>query len=310
MTTPGSGSFIEGLKSFLVWVAGALAGITAILYACGYLVTRSHLAMLGLYGLVDFGVDHFLQEGAKFAITVAYMALRPLLSLVVLLGLVVLVVRVVGSALARRGAGGWLADVKGKLTALVSPESRRGLAYLLCLGALLTHATYAFDFFESPLTVANLLYADPAAARPGSLAALLLTGERSLLHGHFEGLLWGTVLAAVLMLAAWRTLGAGSSRTLQSLQMVPFGVTLALYMVTLPMDYGVLERSVHYGVVSFTSEPGAPPVGGNLYLLDKKSDGFVVWDKSTRRVVWVPASKIQRAELHAVEPLFSRGVKP
>lgn len=309
MTTPGSGSFIEGLKSFLVWVAGALAGITAILYTCGYLVTRSHLAMLGLYGLVDFGADHFLQEGAKFAITIAYMALRPLLSVVVLLGLVVLSARAIGLALGQRD-GGWLEGKMGKVSALVSPESRRKLAYLLCLGALLTHATYAFDFFESPLKVANLLYADPSVARPGSLDALVLAGERGRLHGHFEGLLWGTVLAGVLMLAAWRTLGAGSSRTLQSLQMLPFGVTLALYMVTLPMDYGVLERSVHYGAVSFTSEPGALPVGGNLYLLDKKSDGFVVWDKSTRRVIWVPASKIQRAELRAVEPLFTKGVKP
>jgi hypothetical protein len=309
MTTPEAGSFIEGLKSFLVWVAGALAGMTAILYTCGYLVTRSHLAMLGLYGLVDFDSDHFLQEGAKFAITVAYMALRPLLSIVVLLGLVLLLVRALGSVLAQRSAGGWLLGRVRAISTLVSPSSRRKLAYLLCLGALLTHATLAFDYFESPLHVTNLLYADPAVAKPGSLDALVLAGERSRLRGRFEGLLWGTVLAALLMLTAWRTMGAGS-RTLQSLQMMPFGVTLALYLVTLPMDYGVLERSVVYGVVSFTTEPGSLPVGGSLYLLDKKSDGFVVWDKSTRRVVWVPVSKILRAELRAVEPLFTKGVKP
>lgn len=308
MTTPPSGSFIEGLKSFLVWVAGALAGITAILYACGYLVTRSHLAMLGLYGLVDFGADHFLQEGAKFAITVAYVALRPLLSVVVLLGLVVLLVRAIGPVLAHRGAGGWLTGAMGKVSALVSPESRRKLAYFLCLGALLAHATVAYDNFENPLNVVNLLYADPAAAKPGSLNALILAGDRARLHGRFEGLLWSTLLAASLTVAAWRAVGAGRSHS--NLLMMPFGVTLGLYLVTLPMDYGVLERPVNYGAVSFTSDPGTLPQGDNFYLLDKKSDGFVVWNKTTRRVVWVPASKIQRVEVRAVEPLFAKGVKP
>ena len=308
MTTPLTGSFIEGLKSFLVWVAGALAGITAILYACGYLVTRSHLAMLGLYGLVDFGADHFLQEGAKFAVTIAYMALRPLLSVVVLLGLVVLLVRFVGSLLARPGAGSWGTGAIGNIAARVPPESRRRLAYLLCLGALLAHATVAYDYFENPLNVVNLLYADPASAKPGSLDALVLAGDRARLHGRFEGLLWSTLLAASLTVAAWRTVGAG--RRHGNLLMLPFAVTLGLYLVTLPMDYGVLERPVNYGAVSFTSDPGTLPQGDNLYLLDKKSDGFVVWNKTTRRVVWVPASKIQRAELRAVEPLFTKGVKP
>ncbi len=304
MATPLTGSFIEGLKSFLVWVAGALAGITALLYACGYLVTRSHLAMLGLYGLVDFGADHFLQEGAKFAVTIAYMALRPLLSVVVLLGLVALLARAAGSVLARQGNGGWRTGAFGKIAARAPPESRRWLAYLLCLGALLAHATVAYEYFENPLNVVNLLYADPAMAKPGSLDALVLAGERARLHGRFEGLLWGTLLAASLTVAAWRAVGAG--RPHSNLLMVPFGVTLGLYLVTLPMDYGVLERPVRYGAVIFTSDAGALPQGDNLYLLDKKSDGFVVWNKTTRRVIWVPASKIQRAELRAVEPLFSK----
>lgn len=300
-------SFVDGVKSFLVWVAGAVAGITAILYACGYLVTRSHLAMLGLYGLVDFGADHFLQEGAKFAITAAYAVLRPLLSVVALLGLFMLAANGVWLSLANRPLGGWLKRTQGKLASKVSPVSWRKLAYLIFLGALLMHASYAFEYFESPLNVVNLLYADPATAKSGGLGALILAGERAKLHGHFEGLLWGTVLAAALTLGAWRAVAHLVHRRLMCL---PFAVTLSLYVVTLPMDYGVLERPVNYGAVSFTSDPGILPQGDNFYLLDKKSDGFVVWNKTTRRVVWVPASKIQRVEVRAVEPLFTKGVKP
>ena len=46
-------SLLESFKSFLLWIGGTLAGITALLYTSGYLVTRSHLAMLGLYGLIE-----------------------------------------------------------------------------------------------------------------------------------------------------------------------------------------------------------------------------------------------------------------
>lgn len=304
MTQLETASFVDGVKSFLVWVAGAVAGITAILYACGYLVTRSHLAMLGLYGLVDFGADHFLQEGAKFAITAAYAVLRPLLSVVALLGLFMLAANGVWLSLANRPLGGWLKRTQGKLASKVSPVSWRKLAYLIFLGALLMHASYAFEYFESPLNVVNLLYADPATAKSGGLGALILAGERAKLHGHFEGLLWGTVLAAALTLGAWRAVAPLVHRRLMCL---PFAVTLSLYVVTLPMDYGVLERSVHYGAVSFAGEGGAVPDGLALYLLDRRSDGFVVWDKTRRRVIWVAASKVSRAELRAVEPLFAKG---
>src|SRR4030095_8888679 len=47
------------IKRFVLWLGGSLAGITALLYAAGYLVTRSHLHMLGLYGFVEFDNDYF-----------------------------------------------------------------------------------------------------------------------------------------------------------------------------------------------------------------------------------------------------------
>ena len=68
--TPEPIGIAKGLKGFLLWVGGSLAGITAVFYACGYLVTRAHMSMLGLYGFVTFDGDHFLQEGAKFLMAI------------------------------------------------------------------------------------------------------------------------------------------------------------------------------------------------------------------------------------------------
>jgi hypothetical protein len=305
MNVPEPIGVVGGIKSFLVWVAGALAGITAILYACGYLVTRSHLAMLGLYGLVEFGTDFYLQEGAKFVITTAYTVLRWMLPMVVVLGLLFFAANAVWSLLAGRAAGAWLRRCEAKMAAMVLPAQRRRLAYLVFLAALLLHAGIAFDYFESPLKVVNLLYADPANPKLSSLDALILAGNRDALHGRFEGLLLGSLLTALLTLAAWRVLVQATNR---GWRMLPFGVTLALYLVSLPMDYGVLERSVQYGVVSFAGDADVLPKGETVFLLDRKADGFVVWDRNNRRVLWLPSAKLQRAEIRAVEPLFSKGV--
>jgi len=68
----GLPNIADGVKGFLVWIGGSLAGISALLYASGYLVTRSHLHMLGLYGVVDFNNDYYLQEGSKFVAGVTY----------------------------------------------------------------------------------------------------------------------------------------------------------------------------------------------------------------------------------------------
>jgi len=235
-------SLLGGFKSFFLWIGGTLAGITALLYTSGYLVTRSHLAMLGLYGLVEYGNDHFLQEGAKFVITSAYMVLRPLLSIVAVLG------------------------------------------------------------------VADLLYADPS--HPASeIDTLIVNGDTAALHGRFEGLLWGTLLAGLLMFLAWRVAAPWRSR---GWLVLPFAVTLALYVVTLPMAYGVLERPVRYALVSLLGETGGLGSGEAIYLLDRGSDGFVVWDGVTRRVLWLPASGVRRAEVRGVQSLFrpERGERP
>src|SRR3546814_19338607 len=36
--TPRAIGLISGLKGFMVWTGGSLAGITAVLYVCGYLI--------------------------------------------------------------------------------------------------------------------------------------------------------------------------------------------------------------------------------------------------------------------------------
>ena len=68
----GAGSLVVGVKGFLVWLGGSLASITAVFYATGYLITRAHLSMLGLHGVLDFDNHYIVQEGGKFFLVVGY----------------------------------------------------------------------------------------------------------------------------------------------------------------------------------------------------------------------------------------------
>jgi len=307
--TPGAPrSLLEGFKSVLLWIGGTLAGISALLYTSGYLVTRSHLAMLGLYGLVEYGSDHFLQEGAKFVTTTAYTVLRPLLSIVAVLGVAVLAAGAIGWIVRLSPADGRVRRARKRLGSVARSEAVRRVVFALALLALLWHVWHFYDDYERPLAVADLLYATPS--RPdGEIDALILAGDTGTLHARFEGLLWGTLLAGLLTCVAWRVAAPWRSR---DWLVLPFAVTLALYVVTLPMAYGVLKRPVRYALVSLSGESGSLPGGEATYLLDRKSDGFVVWDGATRRVLWLPASGVRRAEVRGVQSLFGpkRGERP
>jgi len=296
---------VEGFKRFLLWLGGSLAGITAVLYGSGYLVTRAHLSMLGLYGLVEYGNDHFLQEGAKFLVSVSYDVLRTFLPLAALLallsGLGALAFLVGGRALRGTRLATKAADLRGRLAAF---GWWRQTAFALLFLALLWHSDRFLDAFEQPLGVLNLLYTEPVRPAPtdrgaAKLKALLLAGQTERLNDEFADLLVGLVTAGVLAIAAWRVSAPWRSRIWLA---APFLAATTIYLITLPMDYGALLRPVRYPIVTFEGElhPGAGP----LFLFSRTGEGFVVWDSAARRVVFMPADGVKRAEIRDVGMLF------
>jgi hypothetical protein len=85
----------EQIKQFITWIGGAVAGLSILFYAAGYLVYRAHVSMLGLNGVIDYPQEHLLYEGAKFYFTVGAYLLHSffvlgLASLIALIFLMVL----------------------------------------------------------------------------------------------------------------------------------------------------------------------------------------------------------------------------
>lgn len=308
----GPGSLVVGIKGFLVWLGGSLASITAIFYATGYLITRAHLSMLGLHGVLDFDNHYIVQEGGKFFLVVGYSTMSNLaLPLLAVLGPAVIAAmvlrRLLGSRMQR-----WREPLRQRLPGFGAQGWMRLLAFVLLFLALLWHAETFLLRFQKPLCIGNLLYAEsgsapcPASMMQGGadeLKQALLGRDDRLLNNVFEELIFGFVLAVALAYLTWRTTLPWRCRGWYA---APSLVAAALYLILLPMDYGVLQKPITYPRIRLTPDKDvAFPMRGPLFLLNQTTREFVVWDASVRKLFWIPVATVKRAELDGTYDLFA-----
>lgn len=302
---------LAGAKAFIVWLGGSLAGLTAILYAAGYLITRAHLSLLGLYGLIDFNNDYILQEGAKFVLVAGYGFGRNVaLPLLAVLGPLLAAAFVLRLLLMRTRARHWWWRLRLHLPRFRVRGWLRVLAFIALFAAFIWHADIFLAKFQHPLCIANLLYADSGRSRCGAalqsqadlLKAALLRQDEALLGEAFQELVIGMLLAAALAYLTWRVTCRWRSRRWC---VAPPLLAAALYLVLLPMDYGVLQRPINYPRIALAlDDKTAPAFKGPLFLLNKTSGDFVIWDASLRKLFWIPAGSVKRAEVDGAYDLF------
>jgi hypothetical protein len=317
LAVPEAIGIAKGLKGVLLWVGGSLAGITAVFYACGYLVTRAHMSMLGLYGFVNFNGDHFLQEGAKFLLAIGKELAETLALLFVPLGLLLLVPGAIAIFSPRRRAAfaerlrRWREDGNARQ----AHERGRCVLYAAAFVALVALTGYSLDRLYAPLEVANLLYGIPQGSGcaafvdtdPACLRQALLRGDEEQLATAFGTQLSLAVAIALLACVTWWIVMAWRWR---GWLIAPFLVSVGLCLLLLPMDYGVLQRPTIYPVVHLVREAGGPATGTRLFLINKSTGEFVVWDEAARKVAWIPAGSVSSAEIVEVRDLFEARPPP
>jgi len=303
-----------GIKGFILWIGGSLGGITALLYACGYLVTRAHLHMLGLYGFVEFDSDHFLQEGAKFFLAVAYDLAGTAVFVFTLIG-IVLVPAVAASFLGKRRVLPLLeryAAWRELRRSTQAPRIARALFYGALFGMLIWLTGDSLHPFYAPLCISDLLYSqvnnNECASNPqlaqlsAPLKSALLAADTARLGETFGERLSQSIYFILLAAVAWRTVAPWRRR---GWLILPFLVCMGLFLMLLPMDYGVLKRPTVYPVLGLTAGKDAEAWNGDtLYLLNKSDDEFVAWNASAHRIVWIPAGSQARAEILRMHELF------
>lgn len=309
-------SLLRATTVFIGWLSGSLAGIGALLYACGYLVTRAHLHLLGIDGFLTSSNERFIQQGANFVAITGELLIAKVLGLLqifLVLAIVPVLVYVLVSRRRRRRGGrlgtGWSA-AKARAVALHArlPWSTDVSVYLVLLALLFFYVlAYRRDFFP-PLRVADLLYADvsPTGSEiQDRIRCWLLTANTARLRTHYSALVDAHLIALGLLVVAWRVTAL---RGRPLVMVAPFLAVFALYTVYLPMLYGVLVHSTTYNVVTVVNraERGPGESESRLFLLQKTSNEFVVWDAAEKTVLWLPADAVAHARVGRGTTLFSQ----
>ena len=306
---PEAIGILSGLKGFMVWIGGSLAGMTAILYVCGYLITTAHIYTLGLYGLVDFSKDYFLLEGAKFVLAIVISIAQTIISPISILIAAILA----PVALAIILAMGPLARTWKRLVAWYEPHANTAwltaARFILYCALLITGAMIAFETLRAisfHLQIADLLYStiDPKKCRSDLIQVrdAFLCGRFASLRSAFNAQLWSALKLIALSCIAWHVVARWRWR---AWLISPLVFVTVLLTLLLPMEFGALLRPTRYPVVRIQpkgNDPG-PPLR-DQFLIDRNDRGFTVWDPSTRRVMWIPAGDTARMETIAVRELF------
>ena len=305
---PEAIGIVSGLKGAMVWIGGSLAGMSAILYVCGYLITTAHIYTLGLYGLVDFSKDYFLLEGSKFVLSIVTGLAQVVINPVSILAMAILVPFVLAAILAKGPLQrGWsrLHDwYEPRSTAPWLTAARFGLYCVL----LMTSAVIAFDSLRAisfHLQIADLLYSsiDPVRCRAQQLPVrdAFLCGRFAVLRSAFDRQLWSAIALIALTGTAWHLVANWRWR---ARLVAPMLFVTVLIVLLLPMEFGALLKPTRYPVVRVQFEADKPQPTRDWFLIDRTEKGLTAWDPATRRVLWIPAGDIAQMQTLAVRELF------
>jgi hypothetical protein len=302
--------FREIAKS-IVWLSGSLAGIVAVLIACGYLITIAHLNLLGLdTRVLKYDPQYYLERGGKFFFYIlAFVSKDILLPLflsfmvvvVVFLCCYLVLVRKLFSAGFQRLAQGLKGHVERHATIY------RMLVLLLLLGLLFSKSLPVLDeLYIKPLTVSNVLY-DLGTAdviEDKTMAAIIQQG-----HIHFNRVLFCLILATLLLYGAWK---ATSTLPFRMVMRSPFVIVFLTYILFLPMVYGVFIIPIEFSPIDLRMKNATLRQPAPLYLINQSPDEFIVWDCGQRELLWLPKNEVDRATIRRSEMLYrqTRSVEP
>jgi hypothetical protein len=308
----------KSIALFVGWLTSSLAGIGAILYSCGYLVTRAQLRSLGLFGLFEHSPEVYLQEGANFFIVLAVTfvnAINAMLLWLAYTGIILLFFLIISFPLAiylfrkREHIKKVIQNIRDALARRVvyPPWLWRNATYLALLLLLIFYLTSYLREFKPTLEVSNVLYSS-APNNPKQdykpIRQWILAADRDNLENHFRLLLWGTLQTVLALALTWYV--TPSSR-LKIWLLLPFIVTSIMYTLFLPIAYGALVRPTRFPVVTLTSQNKVlASVKDRLFLLNKTEHEFILWDSKEKRVLWIPNDQIDAAEVKEIQLLFER----
>lgn len=300
---------LQNIVKLIGWLSGSLAGITAILYACGYLIGQSYLHLLGINGIVQYSNQDYLQRGASFwfdLLGVFGNLLLPIVATAVILAVISTIVFKLCMVFGKtqfgiRKIANWITEFCNRL-----PWFGRAISYGALFVLFFMLLFNNLELYTAPLSISELLYADTATIKSGTCKEIIvdkdveelercirgwiIQGQRDELEAYFLYLIIVDMAAGFLLLAAWRV---AMPWRLHGLFVCPFVIILILYITLLPAAYGPLRVPIAFPTIHIkTKIDGLVNNSRTNYLISKTEKTFILWDSDVKELLWIPEQQI------------------
>ena len=301
---------IKEAAKLIGWLTGSLAGIVAILYACGYLIVQTQLHLMGIDALLPSGREYYLQEGAAFCIVTGQKLGLLVLGLVALMLIICIPISIVAKT--SRGAA-YFTRLRKRWLGVRNKHQWLWQAAALSVAVILLFfpLVYNLDLYRAPLELSGLLYAtqDDAlmhskSSEAATVAGWVMAGNTKALDNLYFGLLMHCLFSGFMLSVVQRVTAAWPFRPAI---VFPFFLVFGLYLLLLPLDYVVLEKRIEFPSVRFIStQEKVSSISGDLLLLSKTEQEFILWDQAQKTALWIPKDKMVKVEIGQTRPIFDK----
>lgn len=291
---------VKGTLLGLFKDAATIAGGAAVLLTvAGFLVLRSHAAVLGLDSLLHHSITDYASQGGAFLLTVLLWAL-PTLATRLLFWAVLLALAVYiyldGAPEAQWRIRNWLT------------LGRRIEAWPLSVTAAALATGFAlWRLLPSPEAV-DLLFATGDQSEIALRATEL--GTQQLKADFLDGLL-AALAAGALLFLAWRSLPACRHGFPPAVRVLLIGLGILLVLL-LPVQYGqtIFSNDFHR-IESYALDPEAQkvlPASREVWLLGHSSEGFVFYFRDSFTVSLVAKDALKQLSVGERRNIFAPAV--
>lgn len=316
----GLSADIKAAAGAIGWLAGAMSGVVALLYAVGFLSAKSHLNMLGIetYSGVDAGA--YVEIGAKFFyITVIILfeglidlgrTVLPALAVIVIPALVITAgAATVIARMRRTGIRDMLRQWFGALKK-GGPDALPALILLsFFLALVLIWAGSQYRSVFAPVQISGVLHTvctdvSNAGDAASLLACRIRRQEHAIPRAYYAGLV-NLVFGLFLVVVPFRQ--RFLRRTATRIFYLPLMILFMVYTLVLPLTYGALVMPNDFPKVNIyarrDSEIRIPD--GPFYLIHQGKASMILWHAGKAASYVIPASEITTLEVIDRASLFS-----
>jgi len=282
---------LKQIGGFVAWFSGSVAGISALLYALGFVATKAADQVLGV------GIDFTSRDAVAYVARGGSVVMRTaLISVWSALG-VLAVAALIRWFWARSGLEGRasVARLRPSAEAVAPPAAALAMIAVSIIG-LARYVVPALGV--EGLLFASLAPAEVCAREPG-LQRAILTQNAEALQDFFSvfALCIGAVIG--LGLLARQALMAPDRRSWAVLA----GLALFLGLLGAPIGYGALVLEAAAPPVAIRPETAGEP--GRMRLISRADNGILIWLEDRRKLRWIKAEKVDMLTVGRSQPIVT-----